>query len=865
MYSNVTQEVKDKFKENGSIKRGYIKVLQTDTQEEIVYNESSLKDFTILDDIYTPATGLVGSVISKQIEINFFKEPTDDLVDKEVEAYIGVNMPTTPVYIPMGKFIVQKPEDNQTMNKTYLLGLDYMTKFNTPYKDMVTYPCTLKQLLQNICSQCGVTLATTTFANENFEVENNQFVGGESCRDVLRAISQVAGCYAKINRDGELELKFVDTSSSTQGLEIYTTNDYTKEMTLNLTTIPINRVVLSMSGIDGIESIYPPTVIPEDQVSQIVIADNPFLYTSEKRNQAIQNLYNAVKDFTYTDYEIKVLTPRPYQDSGDKIIVTSPDGTQHVTYLFTHEIKFNGGLKATLSASAETQTEKKYSYKSQVQKAQTRTEYIVDKANAEITQRIDSFSNFTNVKQTKDEETGTISSSLYLDNALNTNIIRLEIQAETIQGALYPSTTLYPSRTLYPRKAGNTYVIRLAQTPQSLSYQTFSFFLLTPLLSFGNVHDKLIIEFDEKSGNSVVYVERWLQKTGQSYEILEDPIEEILEENLPFILLDGSNYITLLVDGELKNWNMIATYLVKNELNKYYTTQIETSSIIKTTQDNILLQVSAELGDKADKRQLISQINLSPEDITIQSSKIALEGYTTINGGFSVDEKGNASIANGAVTIDDTGIQMADGTSILGGKGLLSNMEFVGQGNMNDALSGSYGQVGFRVNNLNSSNFRAKVTIDAYIPDNFTITKAVLVLNHFPLEVKYQSITRGTGYARNVKAYMEYSNYMYRIYNIDSMYFDIDSSTTSEIEDSVIGRNGWTPSNEYKIDTIVTGDIKSYLKKGNNRIVVQSSLPIPDYNNGSTEEQIALALQTGMMSAVLEVYGFSKPVAESEG
>ena len=860
MYSNVTQEVKDKFKENGSIKRGYIKVLQTDTQEETVYNESSLKDFTILDDIYTPATGLVGSVISKQIEINFFKEPTDDLVDKEVEAYIGVNMPTTPVYIPMGKFIVQKPEDNQTMNKTYLLGLDYMTKFNTPYKDMVTYPCTLKQLLQNICSQCGVTLATTTFANENFEVENNQFVGGESCRDVLRAISQVAGCYAKINRDGELELKFVDTSTSTQeDTEVYTTNDYTKDMTLNLTTIPINRVVLSMSGIDGIESIYPPTVIPEDQVSQIVIADNPFLYTSEKRNQVIQNLYNVVKDFSYTDYEIKVLTPRPYQDSGDKIIVTSPDGTQHVTYLFTHEIKFNGGLKATLSASTETQTEKKYKYKSQIQKAQTRTEYIVDKANAEITQRIDAFTNFTRVTQSKDEETGTIASRIALDDdVIHTNVVKLVVEAETVEGAIFPSEALFPSPTLIPRKAGNKYTIRVAHDIPGFIYTDYTITLLKPLLSWDTIHDELVIELDQETGNSVVKTIRHLVKEGSAIGILTPPKEEIIYENFPLVLYEGENYISLYVDDVQKSWNFIVTYIVGNELNKYYTTQLQTSSLIKSTQDSILLQVTAELGDKADKDQLISQINLSPEEINISSNKINLEGYTTINGGFSVDEEGNASIANGAVVIDNNGITLDDGTSVVGGKGFLTNLEFVGRAVRTELTSGGFGRVGFDGTFMSTVD-KLKIIIDAYIPENFVVEKAFVILMHYPMNIRYQGQSYGYGYARQVKLYREASLNTGMVWNIGSEYIAEDNSSVYEINDSNLGTNGWTPNmtDESAFDMIKTSDISSNLNAGFNRFVVQTSEPTPAYTDDMDARINNWYLHTGEMYAILEVYGYT--------
>lgn len=82
---------------------------------------------------------------------------------------------------------------------------------------------------------------------------------------------------------------------------------------------------------------------------------------------------------------------------------------------------------------------------------------------------------------------------------------------------------------------------------------------------------------------------------------------------------------------------------------------------------NILFEVSAtyyfyhsklEIGNKAtdwtpapedmvDKENIISCINQTPEEITIQASKISLEGLITANGGFKVLEDGSVETING--------------------------------------------------------------------------------------------------------------------------------------------------------------------------------------------------------------------------
>ena len=1016
----VSQEYKNKLNERGIVKRGYLDLLASSSQSSVKYTESDIKNFTILDDIYTPNEGIVGSIIAKQIEGYLFKAPNDTLVNREIEAYIGVNGETT--YIPMGRFIIQKPEDNKITDKTYFIGLDYMVKFNLPFEDTLVYPCTLKDVLEAICEQCEVTLATTSFVNEDFEVENNQFVAGESCRDVLSGICQTAGCYAKIGRDSKLYLLFTNDTEE----EIKSTDYVSSTFEINNTFGGVNRVVIKMSGVEGenvtledkemqkypsatslnicptdvdmwelghyslangnkennqararvdilipinnYESYYFDTFTddikfvlrtykedksynrsigavnnkaiisnftkddcylgitlynPSDEsgnygqtildlisngtikpfitissnekvfsqyekigVQEIAIVDNPFLYTQAKRESVITNLFNKLKGFKYIDFSMDIRTTKPYIDAGDKITIITPDNKRYVTYVFTHEITFNGGLTSNMSATASTQTETKYAFTPTSEKKRIRTEYIVDKSIGEIrqevellddefteqmaqvtvnlneiTSRIDKFTNFTKTVSTKNEETGIIAPRVYLDDALPTNILKLIIYAENTESGIYPSQDLLPSATLYPQKAGNLFTIFIANDNAESIYKEFNIQVISPLKAYNGTHDQLVFEFDEETGNCSVKVYRYIQKIGNVYTVYNEPKIETIYENFPIVLYKGDNYIRVKSDNAFVNWQIDATYIFGNELNEYYTTKVETSSMIKLSEDNILLQVEQGLGEKADSNKIISLINLSPEEITIQSSKISLEGYTTINGGFSVDEEGNASIANGAVKIDSTGIQMADGTSIVGGQGLMTNLEFVGRGNMTDVMSGSYAQVGFRVNSMNSTNFRAKISIDAYISKDFTVTKAFIVLSHFPLEVNSLDQKKGTGYSRKVKVYKETSSNMYKVWNIKSFYFDVDSSTYNEISDSGLGSDGWTPnlSEESRgLETVVTDDIKEYINNGTNRFIIQSSEDIPNFSYDD-ENEINCALKTGMISATLYVYGFMKP------
>lgn len=69
--------------------------------------------------------------------------------------------------------------------------------------------------------------------------------------------------------------------------------------------------------------------------------------------------------------------------------------------------------------------------------------------------------------------------------------------------------------------------------------------------------------------------------------------------------------------------------------------------------------LTVEVKGKVDGKDIISTINQSAETVTIDASKIKLEGYTTINGGFSVDEHGNAYISQ-VTGRDSASIEISD-------------------------------------------------------------------------------------------------------------------------------------------------------------------------------------------------------------
>jgi len=380
---NISSEAKAKLLQDSVIKRAYISIVPLSAENAIIIDETNrLQELSIEDFIY--GKDVVGGTIAKKCTAKFLNLDEEfDLENREIDVFIGIEISIGNVeYIPYGRFIINNPPTNKTVSSTTSIeALDYMIKFNKEYEDTLVYPCTLKDVLNSICTQCEVVMNNITFVNDDFIVENNQFVGGETCRNVLNAISQLAGGYSHIGRNNELYI--ISLSSSFIESEIIDNNQYF-ELEKGLQYGPVNTVILRNSQVEG-ENV---TLIDEESITinginELVIADNPFAYTQIKRTELITALFNAINGFKYIPFKFKYIT-RPYLDPFDKITIKDMQGNNFDTYLFNHSIKYNGGLSGNIETSAMTRTETKYQFIPPLKKSLISAEIKVDKALGQI-------------------------------------------------------------------------------------------------------------------------------------------------------------------------------------------------------------------------------------------------------------------------------------------------------------------------------------------------------------------------------------------------------------------------------------------------------------------------------------------------
>lgn len=110
--------------------------------------------------------------------------------------------------IYLGKFTVTSPETYGTT--ITVQAVDDMYKANTSYSTQLVFPTTLGEMVRECCAQCGLPLGSATFKNSNFSIKAKP--ENISCREVLAQAAMIAGGYAKVDRNGYLQICSYDLS-----------------------------------------------------------------------------------------------------------------------------------------------------------------------------------------------------------------------------------------------------------------------------------------------------------------------------------------------------------------------------------------------------------------------------------------------------------------------------------------------------------------------------------------------------------------------------------------------------------------------------------------------------------------------------
>ena len=290
-------------------KLGYIKF----SDNNIISNTDILSEIRSEENIYTNGI-LIGSCNSKIVNTSFLGEinSSDDL-----EAFVGIKYSDdSKEYYSLGNYKVNDRKYLNTTKKTEVKAFDEFHKLNDKYTCGITEwtSITLKDVLIDLCNTLGWNLGTTSFVNETLPVSDNEFQNNDTNREVLSDILECACSFGVIDNK-TLYLKWFDTDVS----EILDKSQYSSLEILGEYG-EVNSLVLKYSQIEGENVTREDTEsIKNNGETQVVIADNRFLYTEELKQLAIENIWNRLKGFKYVACKITSYFGKPYLKCGNKI------------------------------------------------------------------------------------------------------------------------------------------------------------------------------------------------------------------------------------------------------------------------------------------------------------------------------------------------------------------------------------------------------------------------------------------------------------------------------------------------------------------------------------------------------------------
>lgn len=341
----------------------------TQRKGKILVNENYYEVYNVeyYADAYNEGN-VIGNAIASQLDFDLpYMEKFDSF-----KYFDGVWTGNEYEYVDMGTFKVFDEKDQDEFNK-HITAFDLLINFNKPFINKGDYPKTLYDELVNVCEQAEVELENTSIPNGDFIIENNQFVGGENIKAVLKSICGASGNFAIIKND-KLKLLLKNETDMIFNKSEHEPVDWKRR------TYGINQVVLGMSDVQGE---YVTKQDDEDiainGVHKLVINDNYFAYTQNKRLELIDGLFEQVKGFGYIPYEMN-MEWQNYLELGDTINLDGID-----TIVLRIDGKSPNSVESNMSAPAIIDSAVEYTKNTEtIKNQQRRTEFWVDKNTGDI-------------------------------------------------------------------------------------------------------------------------------------------------------------------------------------------------------------------------------------------------------------------------------------------------------------------------------------------------------------------------------------------------------------------------------------------------------------------------------------------------
>ena len=340
----------------------YYSVLRLPNGTELKGGEagSTLKALTLHTAVNAGQEFTIGSAFSDYIEAEIWADPGGSLQITAGDALTYYRQDDAGNRTKVGVFYAEKP--TRTKRNSYkVTAYDTMSKLDADFSgwlhaNQAQFPKTIWQLVQLACQRAGVALASSSLPiNGSYSVQAF-YADDLTCRQIISWAAEAAGCYAHMNADGKLQfLTYTDKRSTAKITPDGASNStayYADSLSYEDYTVKaIEKVQIRQSDSDA-GVIYPDSTTATNTYA---VQGNLLLTTGTEANlkTVVQNLYNVLKNVTYTPCKVSVPSSSGLA-CGQIVHVKDARGREFDTHLMSATISFGkASFESVGSASRE--------------------------------------------------------------------------------------------------------------------------------------------------------------------------------------------------------------------------------------------------------------------------------------------------------------------------------------------------------------------------------------------------------------------------------------------------------------------------------------------------------------------------------
>ena len=321
---------------------------------------SAVKSLTLHTAVNAGQEFTIGSAFSDYIEAEIWADPGGSLQITAGDALTYYRQDDAGSRTKVGVFYAEKP--TRTKRNSYkVTAYDTMSKLDADFSgwlraNQAQFPKTIWQLVQLACQRAGVALASSSLPiNGSYSVQAF-YADDLTCRQIISWAAEAAGCYAHMNAAGKLQfLTYSDKRSTAKITPDGASNStayYADSLSYEDYTVKaIEKVQIRQSDSD-VGVIYPDSTTA---TNTYVVQGNLLLTTGTEANlkSVVQNLYNALKNVTYTPCKVSVPSSSGLA-CGQIVHVKDARGREFDTYLMSATISSGkASFESVGSASRE--------------------------------------------------------------------------------------------------------------------------------------------------------------------------------------------------------------------------------------------------------------------------------------------------------------------------------------------------------------------------------------------------------------------------------------------------------------------------------------------------------------------------------